>query len=116
MTYEAQLVTARRGSRWAVIGFWLWTAAIVLVVAAAILGDALNDTLPIDMGIGASVTFPLVGAMIAIPLSTVGLGFAITSLVKREPRKGLAITTIVLWAATPIVALAVARTLASLVS
>jgi hypothetical protein len=43
-----------------------------------------------------------VAAFTAIVLSTVGLGFAISSLAKREPRQGLAIATIVLWAVTPI--------------
>ncbi|SMG32099.1 hypothetical protein [Agreia pratensis] len=116
MSDERTAAAPRAKSRWAVFGFWLWAAAIALVVAATILGIALNDTLPTDMGIRASVTFPVVASLIAIPLSTVGLAFAITALAKREPRKGLAITTIVLWAVTPIVALAVARGLATLVS
>jgi uncharacterized membrane protein len=116
MSYERTAAAPRATSRWAVFGFWLWAVAIALVVAATVLGVALNDTLPVDMGIRASVTFPVVAGLIAIPLSTVGLAFAITALAKREPRKGLAITTIVLWAVTPIVALAVARGLATLVS
>ena len=113
MTYTTRPAMTRRGSRWAVIGFWLWAAAIVVVVAAMVLGAALDDTLAVDMGIGASVVFPVVGGLIAIPLSTVGLAFAITSLAKREPRRGLSIATIVLWATTPILVLAVASSLGS---
>jgi hypothetical protein len=45
-------------------------------------------------------------------LSTVGLGFAIASLKKREPRRRLAVATVVGWV-LPIVALIVLRVILS---
>jgi hypothetical protein len=114
MTYEFQPAATNGRSRKAVIGFWLWAAAIVLFVVALFLGMALNETHPGDMGIGTSITFPVGAAFVALPLSTVGLGFAIAALVRRERRKGLAITTIFLWVTTPFVALMVVRVLFAL--
>jgi hypothetical protein len=116
MSFDYSAPTRRVGSRWAVIGFWLWAGAVALVVAAFILGSALADSLPVDMGIGSSVTFPVVAALIGIPVSTVGLAFAVTSLVKREPRRGLAVATTVFWFVTPVIVLIVGRTLAELAS
>ena len=116
MTFAPHPVTVPVSSRRALLGFWLWAAAVALFVVGVVLGIALYDVLPSDMGVNESLVFPIAAGFIAIPVSTIGLGFAITSLVKREPRKGLAITTIVLWAATPIVVLAVARGVATLAS
>jgi hypothetical protein len=116
MTFEHTAPTAPVGSRWAVLGFCLWASAVVLFVVGVVLGIALYDVLPSHMGVNESITFPIAAGFIAIPVSTIGLGCAITSLVKREPRRGLAITTIVLWLLTPIVAIIVARTIAQISS
>jgi hypothetical protein len=116
MTFAPYPVATPLSSRRAILGFWLWAAAVALFIVGVILGIALKDAFPGDMGIGASVTIPLIAALIGVPVSTVGLGFAIASLVKGEPRRGLAITTIVLWATAPIVVLGAARTLATLVA
>lgn len=115
-TFAPYPVATPISSRRAILGFWLWAVAVALFIVGVILGIALYDVLPSDMGVNQSLTFPFVAAFIAIPMSTVGLGFAIASLVKHEPRRGLAITTIVLWPTTPIVALVVAHGVATLAS
>lgn len=94
----------------------MWAAAVALFVVGAILGIALYDVLPKNMGVSQSLDFPFVAAFIAIPMSTVGLGFAIASLVKHEPRRRLAITTIVLWPTTPIVFFIFVRVFATFTS
>ena len=116
MTFAPHPVTVPVSSRRALLGFWLWAAAVALFVVGVVLGIALYDVLPSDMGVNESLVFPIAAGFIAIPVSTIGLGFAITSLVKREPRKGLAIATIVLWAATPVVLLVMIRGVATLAS
>ena len=116
MTFAPHPVAMPVSSRRALLGFWLWAAAVALFVVGVILGVALYDVLPSDMGVNESLVFPIAAGFIAIPVSTIGLGFAIASLVKCEPRKGLATTTIVLWAATPVVLLVMTRGVATLAS
>jgi hypothetical protein len=116
MTFPPHPFTTPTRSRKAVLGFWLWAGAVTLFVVGVILGIALYDVLPSDMGVNESIMFPIAAGFIAIAVSTVGLVFAIASLVTREPRRKLAIATIVLWLATPIVTVIVARTVAEFAS
>lgn len=116
MTFPPHPFTMPTRSRKAVLGFWLWAGAVALFVVGVILGIALYDVLPSDMGVNESLTLPIAAGFIAIPVSTIGLGFAIASLVKNEPRRGLAISTIVLWVLTPAVAIIVSRGVATLAS
>jgi Na+/H+-dicarboxylate symporter len=112
MTIDWPSMAPRPGSRRAIIGFWLWAGSVILFVVGVTLGIALEDALPSQMGISASLNFPFAAGFIAIPVSTVGLGFAIASLKKREPRRRLAVATVVGWV-LPIVALIVLRVILS---